>query len=64
MYKTVLTRQFYLSIIAIIILPFTTLGQSLPLQLLASGHIVVEAEIEGKKGNFIFDTGGGVNLFF
>ncbi|UQA73179.1 retroviral-like aspartic protease family protein [Sphingobacterium siyangense] len=64
MYKTVLTRQFYLSVIAIIILPFATLGQSLPLQLLPSGHIVVEAEIEGKKGNFIFDTGGGINLFF
>lgn len=64
MFKIVLARQFYLSVIAIIILPLTAFGQSLPLQLLPSGHILVEAEIEGKKGNFIFDTGGGINLFF
>ena len=63
-FKIVLTRQFYFSVITTIILPFTTFAQSLPLQLLPSGHILVEAEIEGKKGNFIFDTGGGINLFF
>ncbi|PUV25714.1 retropepsin-like aspartic protease [Sphingobacterium athyrii] len=64
MFKIILTRQFYLSVIAIVILPLTTVAQSIPLQLLPSGHIIVEAEVEGKKGNFIFDTGGGINLFF
>ncbi|AZA83128.1 hypothetical protein C1637_19715 [Chryseobacterium lactis] len=38
------------------------LAQKTPLQILASGHMLVEAEIEGKKGNFIFDTGAGINL--
>ncbi|WP_313265201.1 hypothetical protein [Sphingobacterium sp.] len=63
-FKIVLTRQFYFNVIATIILPFITFAQSIPLQLLPSGHILVEAEIEGKRGNFIFDTGGGINLFF
>ncbi|MDM1293091.1 clan AA aspartic protease [Sphingobacterium sp. N143] len=49
---------------AIITLPLTSLAQNLPLRLLPSGHLVVEAQIDGKKGNFIFDTGGGINLFF
>lgn len=38
-------------------------AQKMPLNILPSGHIVVQAEVEGKKGNFIFDTGGGINLF-
>ncbi|PWN69401.1 hypothetical protein C1631_015220 [Chryseobacterium phosphatilyticum] len=38
------------------------LAQKTPLQILPSGHMLVEAEIEGKKGNFIFDTGAGINL--
>lgn len=37
-------------------------AQKTPLQILPSGHMLVEAEIEGKKGNFIFDTGAGINL--
>lgn len=39
-------------------------AQKTPIQILPSGHIVVKAIIDGKEGNFIFDTGGGVNLFF
>lgn len=41
----------------------TALAQKSPLNILPSGHLIVQAEVEGKKGNFIFDTGGGVNLF-
>ncbi|AZB07803.1 hypothetical protein EG344_02550 [Chryseobacterium sp. G0162] len=41
----------------------TAFAQKSPLNILPSGHLVVQAEVEGKKGNFIFDTGGGVNLF-
>ncbi|HAK28166.1 retropepsin-like domain-containing protein [Sphingobacterium multivorum] len=40
------------------------LGPKPSITTITPGHIVVEAEIEGKKGNFIFDTGGGINLFF
>ncbi|MCS4301866.1 hypothetical protein [Chryseobacterium sp. BIGb0232] len=39
------------------------LAQKAPLNVLPSGHLIVQAEVEGKKGNFIFDTGGGINLF-
>jgi hypothetical protein len=39
------------------------LAQKTPLNILPSGHLLVQAEVEGKKGNFIFDTGGGINLF-
>ena len=63
MFKTALTRRFYVGAIAVILLPLNTIAQRLPLQILPSGHIIVSAEIEGKKGNFIFDTGGGINLF-
>lgn len=38
------------------------LAQKSPLNILPSGHLIVQAEVEGKKGNFIFDTGGGINL--
>ncbi|MCC3214584.1 hypothetical protein LIV57_04835 [Chryseobacterium sp. X308] len=38
-------------------------SQKMPLSVLPSGHLVVGAEVDGKKGNFIFDTGGGINLF-
>lgn len=39
-------------------------AQEIPFQMLPSGHIIVKANIDGKDGSFIFDTGGGVNLFF
>lgn len=39
-------------------------SQKAPISLLPSGHILAKATIEGKEGNFIFDTGGGINLFF
>ncbi|MGH1516415.1 hypothetical protein [Chryseobacterium sp. JK1] len=38
-------------------------AQKMPMSVLPSGHLVVKADIEGKNGNFIFDTGGGINLF-
>jgi len=39
-------------------------AQSIPIDILPSGHIIAKAKIDGKEGNFIFDTGGGINLFF
>src|SRR6218665_3618973 len=39
-------------------------AQKTPIQILPSGHIIAKAIIDGKEGNFIFDTGGGINLFF
>ena len=39
-------------------------SQKTPIQLLPSGHIIAKANIEGKEGHFIFDTGGGINAFF
>ncbi|RYG07668.1 MAG: hypothetical protein EOO07_26985, partial [Chitinophagaceae bacterium] len=39
-------------------------AQKIPIQILPSGHIVVKVTVEGKEGNFIFDTEGGINLFF
>ncbi len=39
-------------------------SQKIPVQVLPSGHIIAKANIDGKEGNFIFDTGGGINLFF
>ncbi|AYN00058.1 retropepsin-like aspartic protease [Chryseobacterium sp. 3008163] len=39
-------------------------AQKTPIKILPSGHIIAKATIEGKEGNFIFDTGGGINLFF
>lgn len=41
----------------------TAFAQKSPLNILPSGHLIVQAEVEGKKGNFILDTGGGINLF-
>ncbi len=36
--------------------------QRIPLEVLASGHLVVKATVNGVEGRFIFDTGGGVNV--
>lgn len=33
-------------------------AQKTPIKILPSGHIIAKATIEGKEGNFIFDTGG------
>ncbi|GEN66121.1 pepsin/retropepsin-like aspartic protease family protein [Chryseobacterium rhizosphaerae] len=54
--KSVLTASVFLYSSVI-------LAQKTPLNILPSGHLLVQAEVEGKKGNFIFDTGGGINLF-
>ncbi len=46
-----------------LIFSFMAFCQKTPMSVLPSGHLVVGAEVDGKKGNFIFDTGGGINLF-
>lgn len=53
-------------ILIILSILFTTqlFAQKTPIQILPSGHIITKAIIDGKEGNFIFDTGGGINLFF
>lgn len=51
-------------LVFVILISNQLFSQKIPFQLLPSGHIVVKANIEGKEGNFIFDTGGGINLFF
>lgn len=53
--KSVITASLAITSIAF--------SQKMPISVLPSGHLVVGAEIDGKKGNFIFDTGGGINLF-
>lgn len=42
----------------------TVYAQKTPVQILPSGHLIAKATIDGKEGSFIFDTGGGINLFF
>ncbi|SDG92963.1 retropepsin-like aspartic protease [Chitinophaga filiformis] len=37
---------------------------SIPFTLLGSGHILIKAKVDGVEGNFIFDTGAGLNLLF
>jgi len=52
-----------LSLLSLIV--FTQISaQNTSIQVLPSGHIIAKAKIDGKEGNFIFDTGGGINLFF
>ena len=48
----------------LLLISLPTFAQKIPFQLLPSGHIVINANVEGKEGNFIFDTGAGINLFF
>ena len=50
--------------ILLILISAFSFAQKTPIQILPSGHITVKANIDGKEGNFIFDTGGGINLFF
>lgn len=50
--------------ILIVCMAIPSFAQKIPFQILPSGHIIVKANIDGKDGNFILDTGGGVNLFF
>ncbi|WP_312313417.1 hypothetical protein [Empedobacter brevis] len=47
-----------------IILVTQLFAQKIAMQLLPSGHIITKATIDGKEGNFIFDIGRGINLFF
>ena len=51
-------------ILILLLISLKTFSQTIPFQLTADGHILVKATVEGKEGNFIFDTGGGINLFF
>src|SRR5690606_3996475 len=36
---------------------------SIPFELTTQGHILIKAIVNGVEGNFIFDTGAGLNLF-
>ena len=51
-------------VILSIIISSQLYSQKTQIQVLPSGHIIAKANIDGKEGNFIFDTGGGINLFF
>lgn len=50
--------------IALLLSNYQLFAQRIPIDILPSGHIIAKANIDGKEGNFIFDTGGGINLFF
>ncbi len=56
--------MFKLLNIAAILTTSIIFAQKIPIQILPSGHILAKASVDGKEGNFIFDTGGGINLFF
>lgn len=59
MYRTLISLIFVLSG------PAHAAAQTrIPFALTGSGHILIKATVEGVEGNFIFDTGGGHNLFF
>lgn len=54
-----------------IILFFTQIGYSqvkvkdqivVPFKLSSNGHIIIKAKVNGVEGNFVFDTGAGLNL--
>lgn len=57
------------SLLLILLLINCLIGKSqtknvIPFELTPSGHILMKAEVNGISGNFIFDTGAGLNLFF
>lgn len=52
------------TILILILISLKSFSQTVPFQLTPDGHILVKATVEGEEGNFIFDTGGGINLFF
>ncbi len=59
-----ITLRYLITLILAISTTIQIHAQKIPFQLLPSGHIVVSATVDGKPGSFIFDTGGGINLFF
>lgn len=34
----------------------------IPIEIIPQGHIMVKAKVNGVEGNFVFDTGGGLNV--
>lgn len=50
--------------VCLLLLAMQVFSQKIPFKTLPSGHIIVPAKIEGVEGNFILDTGAGINLFF
>lgn len=56
MRKTVLVISLLISV--------KILCQTISFKLLPTGHIVVPAKVQGIDGNFILDTGAGINLLF
>lgn len=59
------TQSFIKNTVIAASLAFSSMAfaQKMPMSILPSGHLIVGAEVDGKKGNFILDTGGGINLF-
>jgi len=51
-------------ILILLLLSVKSFSQTIPFELTSDGHIIVQATVEGQEGSFIFDTGGGINLFF
>ncbi len=37
---------------------------AIPIDITKEGHIVLKAKVNGKEGNFILDTGAGINVLF
>lgn len=56
-------RSLALAVFISLIFSTSIFSQEIPFQLLGSGHIQVKAKVDGVEGNFIFDTGAGLNVF-
>ncbi len=56
--------KYILSFLGIFICLVSQAQEKVPFTLLNSGHILIKSSFEGVEGNFIFDTGAGVNLLF
>ena len=41
---------------------FSFAQENIPIKILESGHIILDAKINGVEGNFIFDTGAGITV--
>lgn len=42
----------------------TKMNAQIPFEINKNGHIIIKAKINGVEGNFIFDTGSGLNVIF
>jgi hypothetical protein len=52
-----------LTIFSLVIFTNLSYGQeTIPIEILESGHIIIKAKVNGVDGKFFFDTGGGITL--